>query len=111
LKNIIFLLFIININLLADTIYSNGKCVSNYYTLNSSTLYLEYSNGGSTSVSTSKSKLEGLVQGLNKYELVDGKCQLIASTMGMSSEQFNFLMALSGLISSFLIALSIILRF
>lgn len=103
MKKILLVLIAFSLYLNADTMYQNGKCVSDYYTKDSSTIFLNYSNGGSSTVSSSKSKLEGLVLGLNKYELVNGRCQLISSTFGMSAEYFYFLSGLSGLLTAYLL--------
>lgn len=91
----IFTILILTLSLNADSIF-NGKCVSNFYTLDSTTLKIEYTNGGNSTVTESKAKLEELVSNLNQFELVDGKCQLIGANLGMNSSDYNFIMGLLG---------------
>ena len=88
----------------------NGKCVDNFYTLDSSTLKIQYSNGGLSTVTESKAKIEELVSNLNQFELVDGICQKVDTSkyLGLTYEQYHYSMAIYGIFLSSLVAFAFI---
>ncbi len=99
--------------LFSESMY-NGKCVDNYYTLDSTTLKIQYSRGTTSTISESKSKIQELIQsdGYFKYNAETGFCESATNQfLGMNEMQFNFLNALTGLLSAFLITFIIAKRF
>lgn len=111
MKILSFFLFL-SLNLFATSMFSNGKCVDDFYTTQNNQLFLKYSNNNNYSqIKFNRANVDFLTNNQNKFEFLNGRCQPIKGQFGMSSFQFNFLMSLTGLITSFLIALSIIIRF
>ncbi|MFW3343360.1 hypothetical protein [Aliarcobacter butzleri] len=90
----------------ADTMY-NGKCVKDFYTLDKSKIYLSYSNGSDESVSYSVDKINSLISNdVFTYHENSNKCY-IKNYYGLTKNQFNFMSALTGLLTSFLIVSAI----
>lgn len=103
------LLLILAIFLNAETIY-NGRCVDNYYTYDNNSLIIEYSSGRVIRTSESKSKIQELVSndGFFVYNEDTYNCESALNTyFGLNQMQFNFLSALTGLLTAFLIASTI----
>jgi len=104
MKKIIFIFyfFLINISLNASYLYdSQNLCIDDYYVTNSSFNYLP---SGSTSwISVSSFNNAGALHDGYVYDSTLNKCSLDPKLYGLSSSNFNALMALSGLIFGFLI--------
>jgi hypothetical protein len=90
----------------ADTMYS-GKCVKDFYTENKSRIYLTYSDGSNGSVTYSIDKINSLISNdVFTYDENINKCY-IENYYGLTKSQFNFMSALTGLLTAFLIVSAI----
>ena len=109
------LLLIISFSFLKAEFYHpiTKKCVDSYYMKNDY-LYLKYS--GQSSYSQTNIRTISYYSFYPNYEYVKiDNCyacrEATYSNFGMTQTQFNFMMALTGLLSSFLIVVSILLNF
>lgn len=101
---IMSILFITFLN--ADTMY-DGKCVKEFYTLDKSEIYISYSNGDNVSVPYSIDKINSLITNdVFTYDESTKKCY-IETFYGLTKNQFNFMAALTGLLTSILLISSI----
>jgi len=110
-------IFILALSLKAESSFQ-AKCVNSFYLTSSGTTYrinVIYSNTPSTitALTYSSAILSELLSSKDKfrYNSINSSCDLIPSNniFGMSNEQYNFMMALTGLLSSILLV-SIIFR-
>ncbi|MGJ0312530.1 hypothetical protein [Aliarcobacter cryaerophilus] len=90
----------------ADTMY-DGKCVKEFYTLDKSKIYISYSNGNNVSVPYSINIINSLITNdVFTYDESNQKCY-IETYYGLTKTQFNFMAALTGLLTSILLISSI----
>jgi hypothetical protein len=90
----------------ADTMYY-GKCVKDFYTLDKSKIYISYSNGDNVSIPYSIDKISSLITNdVFTYDESTQKCY-IETYYGLTKNQFNFMAALTGLLTSILLVSSI----
>ena len=62
----LFFIFIFALSLHSASIL-NGRCVDSFYTNNSSTIYINYSNGSTGTISESKANIEELLSTVNQF--------------------------------------------
>jgi len=118
LKKIFLFLTILTTFLFSDSFY-NKRCVVEYAVLpNEDKLAIYYANGTNwTFYAYDENILDTLVKNdgyfLFQPERSPSTCysSLSRDKMGLTDSHYNFLMALTGLLSSFLIAFIILLRF
>lgn len=105
MKYILILLSLSITFLSAETIF-NGKCVNSFYTLDSTTLKISYSNGSSSTVSESKAKIEELVSNVGSfyYDANNSYCVGI-----LDDATIIFMDSLSGILIGFSILFGLIL--
>lgn len=90
----------------ADTMY-DGKCVKDFYTLDKSRIYILNSDGSNVSVAYSIDKINSLITNdVFTYDKSTQKCY-IETYYGLTKNQFNFMAALTGLLTSILLVSSI----
>lgn len=90
----------------ADTMY-NGKCVKEFYTLDKSKIYISYSDGSINSVNYNIDVINSLITNdVFTYDKSTQKCY-IETYYGLTKNQFNFMAALTGLLTSILLVSSI----
>lgn len=90
----------------ADTMY-DGKCVKEFYTLDKSKIYISYSNGDNVSIPYAIDKINSLITNdVFTYDESTQKCY-IETYYGLTKNQFNFMSALTGLLTAFLLVSSI----
>ncbi|MCT7513883.1 hypothetical protein [Aliarcobacter cryaerophilus] len=90
----------------ADTMY-NGKCVKEFYTLDKSKIYISYSDGSINSVNYNIDVINSLITNdVFTYDKSTKKCY-IETFYGLTKNQFNFMAALTGLLTSILLVSSI----
>jgi hypothetical protein len=100
----LFLIFIFSLSLKADSMYQ-GKCVNNIVGLNTTSFRIYYTNG-TNSTSTSQAVLTQIMDNFGKfqYDSVTKQCLMIANytadTLGLTYDEFNYLMALWGVLLS-----------
>lgn len=120
MKKTFLLIFIFSLSLKADTFYNN-KCVKDFNVYKSgitSNIFLTYSDNTTQLIAYSDSLLSFLIAGLDKFEpsiYIEGRSSFVScksisknNTLGMTNEQYNFLMALSGVLIGGLILFFII---
>lgn len=116
MKNFL-LIFIFALSLKADSSYQS-KCVKDFYLTSSGTTYrinVIYSNTPTTinAITYSTAIITELVNNMDKftYDSTNLRCIPIPknNTLGLTNEEYNFMMALTGLLSSILLV-SIIFR-
>ena len=109
------LIFIFSLSLKADTFY-NYKCVKDFNVFKvgvSSGISLTYSDNTTQTISYSDTTLSFLIAGVDKFEVstykvgasnvISCKSKTKNNTLGMTNEEYNFMMALTGLLSSILL--------
>lgn len=110
MKTFLFI-FIFALSLKAESSYQ-AKCVNSYYLTSSGTTYrinITYSNTPTTvtALTYSASIITELVANNDKfkYDSTTQRCNLIPknNTLGLTNEQYNLMMALTGLLSSILL--------
>ena len=110
MKTFLFI-FIFALSLKAESSYQ-AKCVNSFYLTSSGTTYrinVTYSNTPTTvtALTYSTAIITELVANNDKfkYDSTTGRCNLIPknNTLGLTNEQYNFMMALTGLLSSILL--------
>lgn len=103
MKTLLFI-FIFALSLKADTVYS-GRCVKSFSLMVSTNIYIVYYNDTTTTVPYTTDILNTLINNMNKWEYIAPQCRPITknNTLGMTNEQYNFMMALTGLLSSILL--------
>lgn len=93
----------------AETIF-NGKCVDNFFINKNNILVIEYSDNTKSKEFSSQYTIDSLVNniGLFYYDSSTSKCLLATSKyFGLTEIQFNFMSALTGLLTAFLIVSAI----
>lgn len=114
MKYILSIFFFLFISANAESIY-NGYCVSNFYTKNSASIFIEYSHGTSTITNYSDSKIQSLVnnQGKFYYDSTNNFCNayIDSNYFGLTYNQYNFVLAIWGVMISSLIAFGFIKAF
>jgi hypothetical protein len=98
MKTLLFILVVSFSSLYADSIY-NGKCVSSFSTSNSTTsIFINYTNGQTSTISESKSKIQELRNNRNAftYDAVNNKCIAI-----MTDNTKTFMSSLVGILIGF----------
>jgi hypothetical protein len=109
---IIILLFVSIFYLNAESMYQ-GKCVSDITGLNTTSFRIYFSNGSNVT-STNQTILSQIMDNFNKftYDPVSKYCHMIQgnNSLGLDTFQFNFLMALTGLLTSILLVFIIFLK-
>lgn len=108
----IFLISLIFTSINADSFY-NSKCVSNFYVENNRIIF-EYSDNTTSNERYSQYVIDSLVNsiGLFYYDTSTSQCLLATQKFyGLTEIQFNFLSALTGLLTAFLIVSTILKRF
>ena len=110
MKTFLFV-FIFALSLKAESSYQ-AKCVNSFYLTSSGTTYrinITYSNTPTTvtALTYSYQIIDELVNNNDKfkYDSVTQRCNPITrnNTLGMTNEEYNFMMALTGLLSSILL--------
>lgn len=105
------MIFIFALSLKADSSYQS-KCVKDFYLTSSGTTYrinVIYSNTPTTvnAITYSTSIISELVNNMDKftYDSTTSRCIPIPknNTLGLTNEQYNLMMALTGLLSSILL--------
>lgn len=103
------LIFIFALSLKADSLFQS-KCVKDYYIMHStSKIYFIFSNTPTTvnGLTYTSAIIDEVVNNDNKFEYdpITQRCNPITrnNTLGMTNEQYNFMMALTGLLSSILL--------
>ena len=113
LNKIITFIFFIALSLQAETIH-NGKCVDSFYLDSSNNFNISYSDTTKSVLSYSDILNTNLNSNLGLYffDVTNNTCQSVSNGMlGLTSYDYNFMMALSGLFSALLVAFAILLRF
>jgi hypothetical protein len=117
----ILLIFIISLSLNAESIH-NSKCVKSFFgnfqnSTSNATILINYSDGTSISVPYSFDVINSLSLNNAKYiystvGILFQRCTFISSsnTLGMTNEQYTFMMALTGLLTSILLVFVIFLK-
>lgn len=112
MKKYLFILFFLFNFLNADTIY-NSKCVKSFFgnyhnSTANSTLVLNYSDGSSSSIPYDINILNSLTLNDNKFVYTTvgtlfQRCTSLDNSIyyGMTKEQYNFLMSLTGILIGF----------
>lgn len=98
MKALLFIFIIFMSVLNADSIYTNGKCVKYFDTSDNTRLYIEYSNGNTSSVSFRRANVEFLINNINKFYYEDGECKPI-----FKSNTQIFMSSLVGILIGFVI--------
>jgi hypothetical protein len=102
---IIIILFVSIFYLNAESMYQ-GKCVSNIVGLNTTSFIIYFSNG-TNATSTNQTILSQVMDNFNKftYDPTSKYCYMIQgnNSLGLDTFQFNFLSALTGLLTSILL--------
>ncbi len=104
------LIFIFALSLKAESFYNN-RCVDSFWfkDYQSSSPYVIYSKFPNTIETLSSSAMPTLIQNIDKfkYNPITQECHAIMTksnnTLGMTNEQYNFMMALTGLLTSILL--------
>lgn len=107
------MIFIFALSLKADTIY-DAKCVSSFFVSNTTmgvkTIRITFSDISKpiTTITYDQNILDSLVSNMDKFYYPQqgfNTCNLIPknNTLGLTNEQYNLMMALTGLLSSILL--------
>ncbi len=109
-----FLLFFIFFNFLFSSTVYNGNCIDSFNTKDRF-IILQYSNGQNGWTYYNETKINTLVSNLGKfkYNKKDNTCDIVSASyiLGLKSEYFNFLTALTGLLTGYLICFIVLIRF
>lgn len=110
-KSLLILIFLVSLSN-ADYMDKNGNCVKDYFYGKfgfSNIAHITYSNGEKTYFGVTLEDIKIIASSGNNYEYRQESigfntayvCALSKSTLGLTSTQFNFLMALTGILIGF----------
>lgn len=108
MKTFLFI-FIFVLSLKADTVYQ-GKCVKSFSLMVSTSIYIVYYNDTTVTVAYTTDILNTLINNQDKWQYIAPQCKPIPknNTLGMTNEQYSFMMAFLSSLTGILIGFTIL---